>query len=378
MLATWQWLAPEVFDPLNRHGYDQRSDIYSLGTVLWELIEGGWPFAEFEMQLQFSSLVSGKRVPDEMALKQAVVHNSLRPSISPCDPRFAGLIERCWDKDPAARPSCREIRAVLEELIRNNSALRKSTNAKWVSARANCEFLAAAEVLSGPDDLHDVGVDCQSSTLSVKCDFSSMLRVGDTLWVGNDAGEIRVYDFPAVRFLLVWPIANRADRSLQLCAGSIHLLSGWQAHHSSIVRLVLVDGHSGEEVWSCSKDNTLAAWSVQDESRTWCRLINTYIADMATVNSLRSTVWVSLPCHNAIEIINSKVMPPTSAPARHVKANKRAEPAPHCQFGAGRGSPSSLDLLRVTAQCGVGWHGEVYVLVQPRYPRACLLLAGTQ
>ena len=200
LLATWQWLAPEVFDPLNKQGYDQRSDIYSLGTVMWELIEGGWPFAEYEMLHQYSSLVSGKRVPDEMALKHAVVHDGLRPSIpQSCDPKFASLIERCWLKDPSARPSCHEIRSTLEALLRGSAALYGgSSNAKWVSARASCEFLAAAEVLSGPDDLHDVAVECQSSTLSVKCDFSSMLRVKDTLWVGNDAGEIRVYDFPSV------------------------------------------------------------------------------------------------------------------------------------------------------------------------------------
>lgn len=289
LLATWQWLAPEVFDPLNKQGYDQRSDIYSLGTVLWELIDGDWPFAEYEMLPQFSSVVSGKRVPDEMALKHAVVHSGLRPSIpNTCDPRFAGLIERCWAKDPADRPSCQELRTTLEELLRNNYALQGSTNTTWQSARASCDFLAAAEVLSGPDNLHDVDVDCQSSTLSVKCDFSCMLRVGDSLWVGNDAGEIRVYDFPS------------------LCSGTVHMLSGWQAHHNSIVRMVLVEGHSGEEVWSCSKDNTLAAWSVEDETRTWCRLVNTYIADMVTVNSARSTVWVSLPCKNGIEIINSK------------------------------------------------------------------------
>ena len=45
-LRSWRWLAPEVFHYSSvRH--DIRSDIYSFGVVLWELIQGAYPFGTF-------------------------------------------------------------------------------------------------------------------------------------------------------------------------------------------------------------------------------------------------------------------------------------------------------------------------------------------
>jgi len=36
MLASWQWLAPEVFDSSSL-GYNERSDVYSFGILCWQV-----------------------------------------------------------------------------------------------------------------------------------------------------------------------------------------------------------------------------------------------------------------------------------------------------------------------------------------------------
>ena len=55
-LATWQWLAPEV---LEGEHYDERSDIYSLGIVLYEVETGLVPFNEFQQYQCIKLLPAG-------------------------------------------------------------------------------------------------------------------------------------------------------------------------------------------------------------------------------------------------------------------------------------------------------------------------------
>ena len=47
---TWQWLAPEVIDADSTQ-FDQRSDIYSFGVVMWEILTREYPFSEYKVIL---------------------------------------------------------------------------------------------------------------------------------------------------------------------------------------------------------------------------------------------------------------------------------------------------------------------------------------
>jgi len=123
-LATWQWLAPEVLDPDSKH-YDERSDMYSFGIVLWEIASRGYPFDEcYQMDrfLKFETNEKGevtKRWLRDKNVVEAIIKEHFRPTIPPSTPaEFSTIMESCWLGDPAKRPSfltvVKQLRRILE------------------------------------------------------------------------------------------------------------------------------------------------------------------------------------------------------------------------------------------------------------------------
>lgn len=96
-----RWTAPEI---LQNNQYDCKVDQYSFGIVLWELLQVGTPF--FEYQEQFA----GK---PRLDFFQAVA-SGLRPTLpSDCPKGYAELIQKCWASDPCDRPNFDNIASAL-------------------------------------------------------------------------------------------------------------------------------------------------------------------------------------------------------------------------------------------------------------------------
>ncbi|GJP74701.1 hypothetical protein CLOP_g5248 [Closterium sp. NIES-67] len=92
-VGTYRWMAPEAFGTSAWH-VTHKSDVYSFGVVLWELVACQVPFEDY--------------TPLQAAV--AVALNGLRPAIpAECPAGLRGLIERCWDKCPEARPEFDEV-----------------------------------------------------------------------------------------------------------------------------------------------------------------------------------------------------------------------------------------------------------------------------
>jgi len=146
LLQTWQWMAPEAIDYRKPNlNYDEKSDIYSLGVVFWEITARSTPFDEFDSfvtketknifgfseerieELQNGGFIISEdkktayieKVNKHLAIEQ-IVDKDLRPNIPPETPQnFERLIQSCWLRDPDLRPKAEEIYDLLGNIIRN-------------------------------------------------------------------------------------------------------------------------------------------------------------------------------------------------------------------------------------------------------------------
>ena len=98
VVGTYRYMSPEQ---AQGHLVDERSDLYSLGVILYELLSAAPPFT----------------ASDPAVLWQQILHDEPAPlaTLNPgVDPTLAAVAEKCLAKEPAARfGSAAEILAVL-------------------------------------------------------------------------------------------------------------------------------------------------------------------------------------------------------------------------------------------------------------------------
>src|SRR5688572_19142296 len=92
------YIAPEI---ISRKEYTFKSDIYSIGMLMWEISSGQPPFSICEHDLDFAMNII----------------NGMRPKIVPGTPlEYKSLMEQCWDADPLKRPDINSLISKINEL----------------------------------------------------------------------------------------------------------------------------------------------------------------------------------------------------------------------------------------------------------------------
>lgn len=179
VLQTWQWLAPEVID-MSHCNYDETSDVYSYGVVLWEITTRKFPFSEYTAYIHqdtfeltdeqvsdpafvASLTTDGWELNGKVAIRETynrqkfvdlILKENLRPTIPPkVPPAFARLIEMCWAREPSKRPSFNAIVSALSKMlgdksrrqttvVRNTTRLSSGTNLSPKRTPPNLELPA--------------------------------------------------------------------------------------------------------------------------------------------------------------------------------------------------------------------------------------------
>jgi len=98
--GTPLWMAPEV---LLGKDVDEKSDVYSYGIVLWEILTGKEPFPHMDSYGTF---------------KRAITKEHDRPEIPPeTHPSLKSLMETCWQPDPTKRPPFTKILLIWDSVV---------------------------------------------------------------------------------------------------------------------------------------------------------------------------------------------------------------------------------------------------------------------
>lgn len=249
------WLAPEI---IQGQPYTEKVDIYSYGIVLWELLNGGEPFAEFRPKYQFDS-----------QMEDAIVHQGLRPTIdASCPTTYKDLMQRCWHEIPAHRPTFIEILRVLRTCA--------DQLAPQLTARAWMEAVVPGVQLEAQAQREEAKADPRDELLPLRpaADTSpvDLNRSTSSLDVSN-RGSVGAY-YASVR---LGPMAGSIQCLLMVgsevwcgCGdGSICILSvtnasqskikEFPAHNGAVYCLALVD----DAVWSSGKDCVINVWNAR-------------------------------------------------------------------------------------------------------------------
>ncbi|KAG0207021.1 hypothetical protein BGX33_007066 [Mortierella sp. NVP41] len=99
LIGVMAYIAPERFR--NPRAFDARCDIYSLGVLLWELTSGHGAFA---------------RVAQDVPLAVSILNGKREQPVEGTPEGYQALYERCWETDPAKRPTLDEILSTLAKV----------------------------------------------------------------------------------------------------------------------------------------------------------------------------------------------------------------------------------------------------------------------
>ncbi|WAR24588.1 DUSTY-like protein [Mya arenaria] len=103
-VGTMSHMSPEM---LSNKRYTYKTDIYSLGILLWELWYGRYVYSEDEYR----------------TIQCTVLIDDIKAGTRPrCDKKFAmvdslrEIVEKCWDQDPTIRPEARDVALIIKVL----------------------------------------------------------------------------------------------------------------------------------------------------------------------------------------------------------------------------------------------------------------------
>ncbi|CAB4393291.1 unnamed protein product [Rhizophagus irregularis] len=102
VLGVIPYVDPKSFDDKEKYKLNKKSDVYSIGVLLWQISSGHKPFREVNYGLSLMlSILNGKR---EEIINETPVE-------------YSNLYTECWKYEPNERPNMREIFLTLKATV---------------------------------------------------------------------------------------------------------------------------------------------------------------------------------------------------------------------------------------------------------------------
>jgi eukaryotic-like serine/threonine-protein kinase len=137
VIGTPTYMSPEQARGMRGADLDGRSDLYSLGIVMYQMLAGGLPFnADTSMEW----ILAHVQTPPKS-------FREFRPDLQ-VPPALAEVVMRCLEKDPARRPGSAE--ALIEELEHTEGSSGASASSGLGRAWADPARVPDAKRQSGP------------------------------------------------------------------------------------------------------------------------------------------------------------------------------------------------------------------------------------
>src|SRR4051794_10559344 len=121
------YIEPQCYKNVN-YVRNKKSDIYSLGVLLWEITSGYPPFSKIPVHTLTYKISSGFR-------EQPIINT---PSA------YVNLYQKCWNDDPNLRPTIDDVFDVLEKFSlqfnpddESNSEISEDLNESDINNEAN-------------------------------------------------------------------------------------------------------------------------------------------------------------------------------------------------------------------------------------------------
>ena len=110
------YIAPELFNFKSKFPpFSKKTDIYSLGVLLWELSSGKPPFKGYEVNKLIINIVS-------RGMRETVIEGT------PSD--YCKLYTDCWNEDPEKRPNIEDVHDKLKNKLPKDDEIITTTDIK--------------------------------------------------------------------------------------------------------------------------------------------------------------------------------------------------------------------------------------------------------
>ncbi|CAF1062381.1 unnamed protein product [Rotaria sp. Silwood1] len=221
---TLPWTAPEI---LLLEDYVDKSDIYSLGIVFWELASRRVPYYEHKDDVIRTSVLAGDRLQI--------------PESTPSG--FQTIIERCWAQQPNDRPNSSYLVEMIEECIQMQIIRNIPVDAPWpqngkIVAGGNGQGNATNQ-LNYP---HGLFVDDDQTMIIADCwnDRIVQWKMGDTMGQvvagGKDRGNRSDQLYGPIDVLV-----DKETGSLIICDWQNRRVVRWSPRNGTTQGEILID-----------------------------------------------------------------------------------------------------------------------------------------